>query len=284
MRDFISTLFSKPNINRSTTVYLAPRQTLDWASVRELDELEPERFDALVERRAGTTRRLIGLWNDSLKKPFWQVRAEIKAITREQWNGLDRAKLIDDLPGDLQAASEILERIQQDAWIIPIDDDDWLAPSVPEQLCNTDTRNTDGAVWENLKVAETVEHRPGSNAFCFTNNYAVSASAIGTKFQWSDVYQHFSAQSRFFGEAEPALTVAHLPKAQSAANKHPCCFTYLERTAAETNESPAGLRAGVRSYCSGIRSCLEQGWAADTSHDWLTVPLRRQLRTFEDCL
>ena len=64
--------------------------------IREIDDLRPEGFDALVGRPAGTTRSLIEFWNGALSRPFWDVRAEIKEIALGTLRALEGVQLLSD--------------------------------------------------------------------------------------------------------------------------------------------------------------------------------------------
>ena len=284
MRNILSSLFPKADAAGKKMIYLAPRQSPDWQAVTAVDDLRPEAFDALVGRPAGTTRALIEYWNHSLARPFWALRAEIKAIAQGQWRALDGTVRLGGAPAGPGEAGSGPQEAEADSWIIPIDDDDWLSPSVPRLLREIDARRYDGAVWTNIKVAEGIEFRPDSLTFCFTNNYAVSGARVGRTLDWRRVEQHFGAQPVFFGDEGPEMTIVRMAEAQSAANKHPCCFTHLERVATESDFAPDAIREAVRRYCAAIEASLDADWATADDNAWLVHPLTRQLEGFRRCL
>lgn len=261
-------------------VYLVPRQSPDWTAITTIDDLEPESFDHLIGRAQGTTRRLIGLWNQSTGLAFWQVRAAVKQIAGAQLRSIDGLEILDE---------DRIDAVQSDetgasSWLIPIDDDDLLDPAVPGELAAMDPSAPRGVIWMNWKLAGGFEARANSLEYCFTNNYAISSGYLAAGGDWASVSQHFHATRAFFTETPFGLQVIKRPDLRSIANKHPCCFTALERLANQhPDDFAAALHSAIGRYCALLHR-LGLGDGLGPELQWARPSLSALADVFERCL
>ncbi len=142
-------------------IHVCIRETLDWHDASLVAARILPRF-----------RRKFDVWNDTFTMPYHLFRDRLKAITMLSVSRIDGAVLsrIDDVPrGDL---------------IVPLDDDDWLAPDLAVRLHQFHQDETAGYLW----VREALEYRSvlaelrahvgplvgrPDRWLCKTNNYAV---------------------------------------------------------------------------------------------------------------
>jgi hypothetical protein len=92
-------------------VYIVVRQTLDWADARLVDAQIVPKFRPKYE-----------LWNATLSIPYPSFRQRLKEIARDS---LERVR---------GAEITTLDRVPVNALCVPIDDDDWFAPDLVEQI------------------------------------------------------------------------------------------------------------------------------------------------------
>ena len=185
------------------------RQTLDWSDA------------ALVEAKIlPEFRAKLHAWNATLSMPYNVFRARLKAIA---------ARTIAAVDG---AVSVPLESTPEGSIIIPMDDDDWLAPHAASALLTRYSPELRGYHWE----PEVIEPprllwrwlwrlgyrvRPRRNLTCFTNNYALVKSGDLSP---TLLTNHMRA-SAFF-ESHPRM-MRHVPQAMSIQNRNLASQTAL---------------------------------------------------------
>ena len=275
--DWFRSRFSTPS---RYPVYLVPRQSPDWASITGIDEIEPEAFYLLIGRPQGTTRSLIMRWNELTGQPFWEVRAAVKRIASEQLRSIAALGRFDGSIGDRFAG----DASTQPAWLIPMDDDDWIDPCVPNGLAALDPSEPLGVIWQNWKLAEDFELRLNSLEFVFTNNYAVSTGYLAAGGDWASVAQHFHAHGVFFKRKPSGLSDIARSDLHSIANKHPCCFTGLEQAAQDQGQDfDTALKSAISSHCD-LLSRLGRGDGLANDMRWARPSIASQLKVFQRCL
>lgn len=142
-------------------IHICVRQTLDW------------RDEALVDARVFPAfRPKLLAWNATFDMPYHVFRQRLKAIAEQNLarvEGCVRTELEAVPPGDV---------------IVPIDDDDWLAPDLGVQLRRALDDRAHGYLWRREVIeAPPLWRRARERAgrliglpevdICKTNNYAV---------------------------------------------------------------------------------------------------------------
>ncbi|MGE3738256.1 MAG: hypothetical protein AB7I59_01960 [Geminicoccaceae bacterium] len=223
---------------------------------------------------------MIMQWNESTGQPFWEIRAAVKRIADEQLRSIEGLGRFQGSVDDRFAGSAST----QPAWLIPIDDDDWIDPALPQELAALEPSESLGIIWENWLLAEDFSARANSLAFCFTNNYAVSTGYLTTGGDWPSVAQHFHAHHTFFRHRPVGLRVIERPDLRSIANKHPCCFTTLERVSqGQRQDFDAAVRLAVSNHCDLLYR-LGRGDRLPNEMSWAQPSIVSQLAVFQRCL
>jgi hypothetical protein len=164
-------------------IYVWIRQTLNWE-----DEAE---FEAQL---GAFFRPRVELWNRTFEMPFHRFRHRVAEIARISLSRVDNATVArwDEIPDG--------------ALVVPVDDDDWLAPFLGSSLDAELEAGIDGYRWTGswMEVPLHAGHRlyltrrrlfPFSweRHFCWSNNYALR-KAQGTKPMF---YDHVRADHHF---------------------------------------------------------------------------------------
>jgi len=119
----------------------------------------------------------LDLWNKKRKLPFVKYRAEIKRIARKTWKkaNLEIARVVSGWPPDYFG-----ER-SDDIILIPIDDDDWIAPTIKEELLQAfSDPKISLVIWDSWML-DTINNKweynvPTINSMIWSCAYAVRSS------------------------------------------------------------------------------------------------------------
>lgn len=188
------------------------RQSPDWRQLdyRYLDSLTP--FERQAGLPIGFIRRLVELWDQAFRIPYFQVRQQLKDLTMRNLASVEDA---------------VLCSIEESACAVPsarlylfTDDDDWFSPDIVARLVVQDAPGVEGMIWQSVRLAGTIDVRHMRH--CFTNNYCVTSDFIGTREPESrlqSILQHFDANKVLL---ESSFKGVFLQRPLSIANKHPC--------------------------------------------------------------
>lgn len=202
------------------------------------------------------------LWKNHFKLDYCSVRAQLKALALETYAGVRRASLLRHQDWD--------GRLGPDRWVAFVDDDDWMSPGLFENLPSA-VFGRDGVRWGSLRVGrlfapngygEPIIQRRTLDSTVYTNNYAVSAAALG-RLGRTALFEHDAAQ-RAFDRADFALIPCE--KYLSCAVKHPCCTmsaNYLMKL--------EGFRSDPRREMSLFMDAVD-AVRLDAMDDWVRQP------------
>lgn len=145
-------------------IYIWIRQTLDWTDEAYFwSQLRPDMVDG------------VKLWNSTFKLPYHLYRDRLRTIADMNFSHVTNAICAewDDIPD-----GEI---------VVPIDDDDWLAPDIGFKLEVARDASDVGWLWQRnfLEIPIHLRHEIGrlrrrlfpstqGHHICITNNYAMS--------------------------------------------------------------------------------------------------------------
>lgn len=192
-------------------ICLCVRRTLDWGD------------EAAVESRLDPDfRPKYEMWNATFNIPYRRFRVRLKEIAEATLLGVQGARLVTPAtvpPGSL---------------VVPVDDDDWLAPDLAARLREAWDGSTQGYSWRShILEARPLRHplrwilglmRPvvpkGSRFTCSSNNYAFVAGSDAEELLRS----HVQASRRF--DAHPD-ELRRLPLALSLQNRNLSSQTVL---------------------------------------------------------
>lgn len=209
-----------------SAVYALVRQSPDWASLDEGYFAEMRRFARLIGRPEDQPERGVRLWNAVAPVSFFHARAALKLIAEARLDALPfpRASLAD------------LPALPADAWVVPVDDDDWLSPALADALAGLDAEL---AVWRSLVLRDDLQQRP-MDGICYSNNYAVRAGALARLDADPAVaIQHWAADA---AGRDGRVTRADLDLPLSIVLRHPASTLVLEQVLASA-DPPVELRA-----------------------------------------
>jgi len=232
---------------------------LDWAT-----------FD--LERSREFLRRLrlpdhlvvdfAALWDRHFKVDFRGVRARLKALALATYGDVRRASLLRHEEWDGAAPPG--------GWVALVDDDDWLAPGLFENLA-APSAAADGVRWGSLRVGRVfgpegfsvpmIQHR-ALDRVVYTNNYAVSARALG-RLGRAALFEHDAAQASF---DRPDFALTSSPQYLSCAVKHPCCTMSINYLLKQE-----GFRADPRRELATFMDALD-GMRLDQAPEWVRAP------------
>lgn len=148
-------------------IYLWTRSTLDWQDEEAFwRQLRPELLEP------------VRLWNRSFRLPFHLFRHRLRQLSLANLREVRGAELAD------------WDAIPEGALVVPIDDDDWLAPDLAEQLAAVSSPEWQAYRWISgfLEVPTTLRHELGlvrrrwlsetpPRHLFHTNNYAMPKTA-----------------------------------------------------------------------------------------------------------
>ena len=224
-------------------IHVCVRSTLDW------------RDGALVQARIlPGFRPKLDAWNATFDMPYHLFRQRLRDIARlnlSRVEGAMCAAVEDVAPGQV---------------IVPIDDDDWLAPDLASHLIEAYEPSVRGYLWSS-HVIELPRRIPGSlrrlarflgrrdRHLCKTNNYAVVSEPTLRPF----VFSHVKASHYF--TANPS-DVKRVPGVLAIQNRTLASQTVLgwDRPSISRDELVALLRR-YRGLYSSWRLRAEAAWA-----------------------
>jgi hypothetical protein len=226
------------------------RQSPNWndgASI--LDAAEA--YDRLIGRPIGFARGFIELWNKTFATTYFQVRQILKEITLANFMSVKEA--------DCVGLNELLEKPEIAADIILFsDDDDWFSPMIVKELEGV-PKGIGGLTWPSVRYDGAFQLR--KDIYCYTNNYAVLASAQKDP-NWVELYaQHGGADACFHQRA--SVKTKRIELLLSVTNKHPASTVTIEKMLAKTSGRD-GLVQLVEEYvCRGMlnRPAPELQWS-----------------------
>ncbi|MHC5212014.1 MAG: hypothetical protein ACYTG2_14950 [Planctomycetota bacterium] len=193
-------------------VYLCVRKTLDWSDL-----------DGLEERVLPHFRAKYDTWNATFAIPYGTFRQRLKEITLRNLSSAEGAVVTP------------FEEIPPGGLIIPVDDDDWLAPHLPDVIRHVEGPDQVGYHWtrelltpsrrRNLRrrwrhVRRRLRGKRDGH-FCATNNYAV----LNTPETGSLALSHMAATAWF--EEHPSR-VTEIPKMLAIQNRNLASQTTLD--------------------------------------------------------
>jgi hypothetical protein len=212
-------------------IFICQRRHLDWAA-----------GDADVLARADSwLRPVIELWNETFTVSYAQFRHRVSQIAELNWSSVGGA------------SRTAWEEIPAGSLVLPVDDDDWFSPHLPERLQREGDQRALGYFWRSewIEVPLTLGHRghlirrrfvPGTAETwtCSTNNYAF---VKGTEAEGS--LERHTRASRWFDAclAEDPRTIKRLPGALSVANR-----TLASQTSLGLLSSPIDRQGLIRRY------------------------------------
>lgn len=209
-----------------TAVYALVRQSPDWASLDDGYLVEMRRFARLIGRPEDQPERGLRLWNAVAPVTYFHTRAALKLIAEARLEALPFPRTTLDAVPSLPA----------DAWVVPVDDDDWLSPDLAGALDGVDAEL---AVWRSLVLRDDLQQRP-LDGICYSNNYAVRAGALARLDADPAVaIQHWVADA---AGRDGRVTRADLDRPLSIVLRHPASTLVLEQVLASA-DPPAELRA-----------------------------------------
>lgn len=128
------------------------RRSVDWRSAQWLSDTS---HFAQAHPIAGLLER----WHQSnTQLSFTQYRCSLEAIASASWQAGGAAVLRNSVPmdGDVALTPELIGQLRQAAWVIPIDDDDWLSPHLPQALQQLPEARL--ALWDVLPLHIDADH------------------------------------------------------------------------------------------------------------------------------
>jgi len=128
------------------------RRSVDWPTAEWLSE--SSHF-----AQAHPVAALLEQWQ--LSNPtlaFQHYRASLEEIAAASWQAGGARVLRNPvaMDGDVALTPDLMTELRQAAWVIPIDDDDWLSPHLPAALHNLTAARL--AIWEVLPLHVDADH------------------------------------------------------------------------------------------------------------------------------
>ena len=195
-------------------IFVCTRRTLDWCDEGHVEANILPEFRSKFE-----------LWNATFEMSYAAFRARLKAIAQQNLAQVEGATL-----------TGLGEIAGPDALIVPIDDDDWLAPSLPAEIRRAlgrdpARRERAGVYWTREFLSPTrrprrfegwLRQKPKPGRWtCYTNNYAVRSGLP----DFESLARNHVHASGFF-DAEPGR-VLRIPKTLAIQNRNLASQTAL---------------------------------------------------------
>ena len=235
-------------------IYLCIRRTLDWRDAAAVEAgLRPE------------MRPKVAVWNATFSVPYHLFRARLKGITE-----LNLARVE-------QASRAALDEIPPGAVVVPVDDDDWLAPDLAVHLRRAWSPAVAGWLWTShlLELPRASRprlrfwwrrHEPPST--CSTNNYAVANRPELAPL----ALRHVQAGQWFDANGD---RIRHVPRTLAMQNRNLASQTALAwRRPTITRDELVESLERYRALYASLRLPLEITWAepyialaAELTHD-----------------
>jgi hypothetical protein len=202
------------------------------------------------------------LWERHFKVDYRSVRAQLKTLALQTYGEVRQASLLrhEDWSG----------KGQPDGRVAFVDDDDWMSPSLFENLPAT-ASGEDGVRWGSLRLgrifapngyAEPPIQRRPFDRIVYTNNYAVTAPALA-RLGPAAFFAHDAAQKSF---DRPDFRLVTSEKYLSCAVKHPCCTM-----SANYLMSLDGFRSDPRREMSAFMESVH-AMTLEGMEEWLRKP------------
>jgi hypothetical protein len=204
----------------------------------------------------------VALWDRRFKVDYRGVRAQLKAIALETYDAVRQASLVRHQDWDGSGPT--------DGRIVFVDDDDWMAPGLFEEL-PAPVLGEDGTRWGSLRLGRVfapdgyagpiIQRRP-LDRVVYTNNYAVTPSALG-RLGRAALFEHDAAQ-RSFDRPDFAHTASQ--RYLSCAVKHPCCTMSVNYLMSQPS-----FRADPRGEMTDFVAAVD-AMRLDDMDEWLRKP------------
>jgi hypothetical protein len=214
------------------------------------------------------------LWSRNFKVDYRSVRAQLKTLALQTYNGVRQASLLRHEEWD--------GKCENNNWAAFVDDDDWMAPDLFENL-SAAMSNEDGARWGSLRLGRIfasnghrepiVQQRP-LNRVIYTNNYAVTARAL-QRLGCAAVFDHDAAQRAF---DQPNFMLRTSQRYLSCAVKHPCCTMSVNYLM-----SIESFRSDPRREMSNFMESLD-ALSLERLEDWARTPFTRFREVMADAV
>jgi hypothetical protein len=214
------------------------------------------------------------LWDRHFRIDYRGVRAQLKAVALETYNAVRRASLVryQDWDGSAPADSRIAF----------VDDDDWMAPGLFEEL-PAPVAAEDGTRWGSLRLGRVfasdgyavpiIQRRP-LDRIVYTNNYAVTPLALG-RLGRAALFEHDAAQRSFDA---PGFAHAASQRYLSCAVKHPCCTMSVNYLMSQPS-----FRADPRPEMMDFMTAVD-AMRLDDMDEWLRKPFDQFRRVMADAV
>lgn len=191
----------------SAAVHICIRRTLDWS--------DPAGVSAGIDPGF---RQKFETWNATFDMPYAEFRRRMVEIATLNLSRVEGARLTP------------LAEVPPGAWIVPIDDDDWLAPDLVARVRRLLDAPVTGCRWRR-EVIEPLDDRRGPRAWlrrrralehfvCASNNHAI----LNTPEIAPLVRNHVLASEYF--DAHPA-ELRRTPRFLAIQNRNPASQTAL---------------------------------------------------------
>lgn len=250
---------------------LVLRASPDWATFdieRSRDFLRSLRLpeDLIVEFAA--------LWQRHFQVDYRDVRAQLKKLALETNNAVRQMSFVRHQDWDGSTPS--------DSRTAFVDDDDWMAPGLFEQL-PAPLSGEDGVRWGSLRLGRVfgpdgyavpiIQRRP-LDRIVYTNNYAVTTQAL-RRFGRPALFEHDAAQRSF---DRPDFAHAASQQYLSCAVKHPCCTMSVNYLMSQLS-----FRADPRPEMADFMTAVD-AMRPDDMDEWLRRPYGEFRRIMADAL
>ena len=130
---------------RAGSVVVLCRRAVDWG--------EPDFADRRSRfNQAHPLRKLQQQWHEQNPRiSFHEYRRYLHQVARATWDGTGAQVMLNPaaMDQDDRFSVELVRRLRRADWIIPIDDDDWLAPGIVGALKRAPAEVA-GAIWDSL--------------------------------------------------------------------------------------------------------------------------------------
>jgi hypothetical protein len=214
------------------------------------------------------------LWDRHFKVDYRGVRAQLKAIALETYNAVRDAALVRHQDWD--------GGVPDGGWIAFVDDDDWMAPGLFEDLPAA-APGVDGVRWGSLRLGRVfaadgyavpiIQRRP-LDRIVYTNNYAGTSKAL-RRLGRAALFEHDAAQRSFDA---PDFALAASQRYLSCAVKHPCCTMSVNYLMSQPD-----FRADPRREMTDFMATLDAMRVEDMDA-WLQTPFRQFRRVMADAV
>lgn len=205
------------------------RQKIDWEKISE-DEFKSQDEKSTIYKLNNSSIDLLKTWEDMFSCKFTEFRREMKNIAYKQNCKCN----IEILQGKEEIEKE-MER-EEDAYILPTDDDDFFHPDIFSKLNQIKSEN--GIIlWPEGWVmgSKAFKTRPPSRG-TGTNTYAIKKSTLRTvnkDLQWRLVRHHGSVQRVLYSDLsikDFIDTCEFIDEPLSVSNRHVGTITLWQNT------------------------------------------------------